>query len=78
MDNEMIKRAAKACFETLCPGIRYTKADEDFYEEAQLNAIKAMRDPTAIIINIEGPDMPAGGSVAEIWISCIDAIIGEE
>lgn len=40
-------------------------------------AIEAMREPTYKMMMVDAPDMPAGGSVVEIWQDMIDAALRE-
>jgi hypothetical protein len=38
-------------------------------------AIKALREPTEEMMNVDAPDMPAGGDIKEIWQAMIDAAL---
>lgn len=69
MDNEMIKRVSEAIIN--CPNA------SDYQTLVAKRAIEAMREPTEKMIMIDAPDMPAGGSVKEIWQSMIDAVIND-
>lgn len=86
MDDEMIERCAKAAYEKFnenligCCEESWDKLEESFklrMIEAQVAAIKSMREPTEKMNIIVGPDMPAGGSVIEVWQSVIDSILND-
>lgn len=77
MDNEMIERVAIACFKKLCPGIRYTEEDRIFYKEAQIEAIKTMREPTEKMKNAAW-ELSISRNTEDIWQVMIDAIVSDE
>lgn len=83
MSNEMIEKIIKI-FDIAYP---YSCSVENCHEckrfnsnlEAQARAvIKAMREPTEEMLNIDAPDMPAGGSILDIWQTMIDAALKDD
>lgn len=84
MNNEIVEKIAKVCFEKLCPGIRYIPLDKEAYEEAIVAVIKAMREPTEKQLNAAWEwsrvkyGKPIGNDAATgCWQTMIDAITND-
>lgn len=75
MDNEMIERVAKAIEERLndLPLSNNYEDDLQQYEELSIAAIKAMREPTKIIKQVDCWSI--NYSTEEIWTKLIDFIL---
>lgn len=80
--NEMIERVSKAIHDSDEWPWASTKIFDEledhqkeiFYKFA-MAAIKAMREPTEEMCMVDAPDMPAGGSIEEVWKAMIDEIL---
>lgn len=78
MDNEMIERCKFELMTCFAPAINFKAPYAKIMADMAIKKIiKAMREPTEKMNTIVGPDMPAGGSVIEVWQSVIDSILND-
>lgn len=74
---EQIAKLARILFNNLCPGIRWTELDKEYYEKAVRAMLAEMREPTEVQYNAlsDKGKLWRDSSSYEVWTTYVDALL---